>query len=256
MLAFLTTSCYYLLISKSLKYILHFYFSPAPCSILRMQPSLICVITCMDKAFPTAVLVADVNPMFCKGMKESLRQKTFVDCTASMEKVMRFIAEHAHPYLLLSYRLVLKNKDCLDIIFKQAHAKVLLITANYEPEHLRYLVSLPAAGVIDYDSDGNDIEAALQHIAKHNTHYYSPVIASIVAGMQHPETTFSERQQQVFELMLEGLPNKLIADKVGLRLSTVQVHRKCIKKKIKEAGFTHELPFAYAMGILVRRKVW
>jgi len=37
--------------------------------------------------------------------------------------------------------------------------------------------------------------------------------------------TLSARQEQVLELMLQGLPSRLIADRLGVSVNTVKEHR-------------------------------
>ena len=47
----------------------------------------------------------------------------------------------------------------------------------------------------------------------------------------------TEREQRVMRLMLDGLPNKLIADQLGISVRTVEVHRARVfdKMKVKSA---------------------
>jgi two-component system response regulator DctR len=47
----------------------------------------------------------------------------------------------------------------------------------------------------------------------------------------------TEREQAVMRLMLDGLPNKLIADQLGISVRTVEVHRARVfdKMKVKSA---------------------
>ena len=47
----------------------------------------------------------------------------------------------------------------------------------------------------------------------------------------------TEREQGVMRLMLDGLPNKLIADQLGISVRTVEVHRARVfdKMKVKSA---------------------
>jgi two-component system, LuxR family, response regulator DctR len=55
-------------------------------------------------------------------------------------------------------------------------------------------------------------------------------VGRLVAGL-------TEREQAVMRLMLDGLPNKLIADQLGISVRTVEVHRARVfdKMKVKSA---------------------
>ena len=43
----------------------------------------------------------------------------------------------------------------------------------------------------------------------------------------------TERERNVMQLVLEGLPNKLIADRLGISIRTVEVHRARVFEKME-----------------------
>jgi DNA-binding CsgD family transcriptional regulator len=82
---------------------------------------------------------------------------------------------------------------------------------------------------------------------------YCPVISAIlISANETPvkkgkKITLSQQQLKVFLLMLENLPNKLIADKLDLTPETVRSYRKEVLKKIRNSGYSFNLEYAVAM---------
>lgn len=72
-----------------------------------------------------------------------------------------------------------------------------------------------------------------QDIARHRTQ-------SDVSSLRHKLAQLSDREQEVLALMLEGLPNKLIARQIDLSTRTVESHRARIFIKL-DAGSLAEL---------------
>jgi FixJ family two-component response regulator len=71
-------------------------------------------------------------------------------------------------------------------------------------------------------------------------------ISAIRARME----TLTPREQQVMLLVVEGLPNKMIADKLGTAEKTVKVHRGRVMKKMEVhsiAQLVHDVEHALAL---------
>ena len=56
----------------------------------------------------------------------------------------------------------------------------------------------------------------------------------VEAGFQGQMKMLTERERQVLELVLEGVPNKRIADSLGISQKTVENHRASLKEKFSD----------------------
>jgi two-component system nitrate/nitrite response regulator NarL len=62
-----------------------------------------------------------------------------------------------------------------------------------------------------------------------------------------PGVTFSKRQREILELLCLGLPNKVIAYRLGIVESTVKVHLKNIMRKLNLTSRTQVALYALSL---------
>ena len=92
------------------------------------------------------------------------------------------------------------------------------------------MIILGVAGFFSYQKLGRAEEArtvAAEVLAQHRQH----------RGLQVRLTELTERERDVMRLVVEGLPNKLIADQLDISVRTVEVHRSRVfdKMNVKSA---------------------
>lgn len=63
--------------------------------------------------------------------------------------------------------------------------------------------------------------------------------------IQHRLASLTIRQREVMDLMIEGKPNKIIADKLGLSIKTVEQHRSLVMKKMAAESFAELVKMAH-----------
>jgi two-component system response regulator NreC len=66
-----------------------------------------------------------------------------------------------------------------------------------------------------------------------------------------PLEVLSDREKQVFDLILQGLGNKEIAAQLYISLKTVETHRTHIMKKLRLHSILDVIRFALQHGLLV-----
>ena len=64
---------------------------------------------------------------------------------------------------------------------------------------------------------------------------------------QHAET-LTARESEVFEIVVQGKPNKVIARELGLSQKTVEVHRAHVMEKMKAKSFADLVKMAMRVG--------
>jgi len=69
------------------------------------------------------------------------------------------------------------------------------------------------------------------------------------AGVVRRLALLTGRERQVFERVVQGLPNKQIAAQLGIALKTVKVHRGRVMLKMEAASVADLVRFAASVGL-------
>ena len=66
--------------------------------------------------------------------------------------------------------------------------------------------------------------------------------------------SLTPRERQVMTLLIEGLPNKLVATRLGISTRTAEHHRAAVMKKMKARTLSHLIRMAIACQPVSRRR--
>jgi DNA-binding NarL/FixJ family response regulator len=104
-----------------------------------------------------------------------------------------------------------------------------------EPEALRFLQH-GARGIVRKTSDPDTIRACCHSVASGATWMEDVVFSDILRKERYPRSELTPREQQVMELVEQGLKNKDIGRQLGIRPGTVKIHLKHIFEKTGVRG--------------------
>ena len=114
-------------------------------------------------------------------------------------------------------------------------AKVLALTSFSDPELIQRVLRAGALGCLLKNVSGQELAAAIRR-AHQGTSTLAPEAAdALVHAMASPAEThaaLTRREREVLELMVEGLTNTEIADRLVVSLSTVKTHVSSIIAKL------------------------
>ena len=90
-----------------------------------------------------------------------------------------------------------------------------------------------ARGCVDTGADGPELARAVIAAGRGQAILSGPVLARLHRGLQDDEAgpTLTERERQVRSLMEQGLPDKLIAERLVLSIKTVEKHAGSVLRK-------------------------
>lgn len=114
-------------------------------------------------------------------------------------------------------------------------AAVLWGTSISEPEALRFLQN-GARGIIRKTADVEKMIACLRSVAGGVTWMEDAVFREAPRSEVYPRSELTPREQQVMELVEQGLKNKEIGGELGIRPGTVKIHLKHIFEKTGVRG--------------------
>jgi DNA-binding NarL/FixJ family response regulator len=138
--------------------------------------------------------------------------------------------------------------------------KVLILSAHREDEYVEQAIEAGAAGYVVKENAADVLVKAIQEVHRGGK-YFSLSISkrlddiheSRMAHGQGPGTTgvrLTSREQEVLQLIAEGMANKETAAHLGISIKTVEKHRQHLKAKLgihDTAGLTR---FAMSAGVI------
>jgi len=110
----------------------------------------------------------------------------------------------------------------------------------HEAEALRYLQA-GARGIVQKSADLDSLLACFRTVANGGTWMQDAVFGDRMHSAETPRSELTPREQQVLELVEQGLKNREIAAELGISPGTVKIHLKHIFEKTGIHG-RHGLP--------------
>ena len=112
--------------------------------------------------------------------------------------------------------------------------KVLLLTTSEEDDDFFRAIQLGADGYLSKKNDFPDIVAAIRKVVTHEPVLSSRMTARLITGFRKdkPEHLLSSREEQVLQLLREGLTTSEIACKLFLSPGTVSTYIHRILQKL------------------------
>lgn len=143
------------------------------------------------------------------------------------------------------------------ILRRHAEVKVVGLFSLVER---RYVVDLMGAGAVGYVakySTGDDLRKAVHAVADGGTFLCPIILAMLTDSMRSrleqkliPLPQLGTREQEVLQLIAEGLTSTQIAGRMGIASATVDVHRRNIMHKLDLHGIAELTRYAMRNGLI------
>jgi DNA-binding NarL/FixJ family response regulator len=141
--------------------------------------------------------------------------------------------------------------------------KVLILSAHGEDEYVEQAIEAGAAGYVVKESAASLLVKAIREVHRGGA-YFSPSISKRLGDVHErwiahggrpgrKATRLTSREQEVLQLIAEGMANKETAAHLGISIKTVEKHRQHLKAKLgihDTAGLTR---YALSAGIIETR---
>jgi DNA-binding NarL/FixJ family response regulator len=187
------------------------------------------------------ILMIDDHVMFLQGLKSLLNvlaPEFLVETSDRLDRAVTMAASESYQLVLLDWHLGecdgaaaigrLRSVGCL--------ARIVVLSGETRPSLVHEVIELGAAGFISKQHSSEVMLEAVQTVIKGGVYlppealrdFSEPPRAVAAAGeLVEIGKRFSEltpRQIEVYQAAILGLPNKLIARKLGIAESTVKTH--------------------------------
>lgn len=185
------------------------------------------------------VLIADDHQLVRLGLRQVLESSgrfVVVAETAQGTAIEALLAEYDPDVLILDLQLADGSAvERIATLHKGwPHLAILVLSMHDQRVYAERCLRLGAKGYLTKEEAAERILEAVAAVADGRT-FVSPTFRTEGrSGL--PIASLSDRELQVFELIGDGLPTRLVAQRLGVSEKTVETHKANIKKKL---GIAH-----------------
>jgi two-component system, NarL family, nitrate/nitrite response regulator NarL len=191
------------------------------------------------------ILIVDDHPIVRDGLISFLKEKdnfSIVGVASDGQEAVDKVNEYLPDVVLMDIGMpVMNGIDATQIITKKHPGiKVLILTVHNEKGYILKIMKSGARGYILKDIGSNELINSIESVYKGEI-VIDPNVSQIVlddyvqatSGKgKTPKEDLSKRETEILKMIVEGISNKEIADKLFLSVNTIKAHRENIMKKL------------------------
>ena len=190
------------------------------------------------------VLLADDHTLVREGLRQLLGTAPGIEVAgeaANGDEALALVK--ANDYDLAVLDLSMPGLAGIDLVkrvkLEKPKLRILVLSMHGEQQYAARALKAGASGYLTKDSASAQLVGAIRKIAAGGVHISEAAAAQLVAskGSAHagdaaPHTRLSNREFEVFRLLVEGLGPTDIADRLHLSVKTVSTHKTRILEKM------------------------
>jgi len=199
------------------------------------------------------VMLADDHPIVCLGlatMIDSQPDMTVVAQASDGREAVEGYARHRPDVMLMDLRM--PEQSGLEAIRQiralDSGAVIIVLTTYQGDEDIHKAMRAGAQGYLLKGMHHNDLLGAIRHV--HSGSLYLPQEVRDTLANRLPGSDLSPRELQILELIVKGLSNKQIADRLGITEGTVKWHVNGILGRLNVSDRTQAAVAALNRGIV------
>jgi DNA-binding NarL/FixJ family response regulator len=144
--------------------------------------------------------------------------------------------------------LILIDSACTEHIFEllatfrrtRPHLRLIVLGLEESHSHIQRIIGAGAKGYLPHTAKGGEVRLAIEIVEDGSAWAPRKVLANLLdlssaeerREGSTSEPKFTEREAQVLKLLVEGHPNRVIADELGIDLATVKKHVGTLMRKV------------------------
>jgi DNA-binding NarL/FixJ family response regulator len=200
------------------------------------------------------ILIADDHRIVREGLKQVLSEESsFVIAgeAANGLEVLKLLREHEFDVLLMDMSMPGRNGVELIKQVKSEKPKLAILVLSMHKEE-QYAVRALRAGALGYltkESAPDQLISAILKVARGGVFISSGAAERMAIELygNHdsiPHTLLSDREYQVFRMIVSGTPINGIADELSLSVKTVSTHKTRILQKMRMSNAAELIHYA------------
>lgn len=209
----------------------------------------------------TKILLVEEQQIVREGLRRILETQSDLSVVAETgdgREAVALAAEVRPDVVLIEIHL--PRLGGIDVIrrIREAHpdARCIVLSTNQSRSRVREALMAGASGYVPKSAGSKELADAIQSVRAGRS-YLAPAVADDLisaitanAGSHHGETDLTSRQNQVLQLVAEGLSTKEIAAELGISLKTAQTHRAKLMHKLGVHKASGLVRYAIREGIV------
>ena len=208
------------------------------------------------------VLIADDHQLFIDGVDSLLKEVDNIEVVAKAlngDEVIDKLAKNEVDVALMDISMPgMDGIETTELIAQRFPlVRVIALSMHNQVPYIVKMLKGGAKGYLLKHISKADLVQAIETVHKGGI-YYSPEVAVHLVnklfkeGMTgvFPSDELSEREKEIVRLIVQGEPNKLIADKLFITEATVKTHRQRILHKLQLKNTSELIHYAHKNNIL------
>jgi DNA-binding NarL/FixJ family response regulator len=200
------------------------------------------------------IVIADDHAIVREGLKQVLAAAGDLAIVAEAQngaEVIQRVRELEFDLLLLD--MSMPGKSGIELV-KQVHnekpkLRILVLSMHEEEQYAVRALKAGAAGYLTKESASDQLVAAIRKVAAGGAYITSTVAQQFALGAMSnasgpPHAALSDREYQVFEMLVAGKSITDIAERLNLSVKTVSTHKARIMQKMNMASTAELVRYA------------
>jgi DNA-binding NarL/FixJ family response regulator len=211
------------------------------------------------------VVICDDHDIFREGLRSLLNQEKDLEIVgeaANGFQAVEVVKEVKPDLVIMDVAMPQMSgiEAAKEIISAFPQIRVVVLSAHSRKTFIMESLKAGARGYVLKDSAGEKLIQAVQAVLRGECYLDSPVAARIVdefvkipdatTGQDQIQERLSDRERQILRLIVDGLSNKDIANKLFLSPKTVENHRARIMSKLDRHDVIGLVKYAIASGLV------
>ena len=216
------------------------------------------------KRKPIEIVIADDHTIVRQGLRKLLEEESYLKITGEAmdgRETVRKVSELKPDVVIMDIAMPVLNgiEAARQIKQSNTQTRIIILSMHDNNRYIRELLNIGVSGYLLKNAASGDIIKAISAAVKGDT-YLSPSISSQViedyvcmnrkTSQEELYDTLTNREREVFQMVVEGYSTKKIAELLYLSPSTIKTHRSNIMEKLKMDNISKLIQYAIRLGII------
>jgi DNA-binding NarL/FixJ family response regulator len=191
----------------------------------------------------TRIAIVEDNKVIRESLSEFVKADAECECVyvcATAEEAIKDIPKLQPDIVLMDIQLPdISGIECTARLKQLVPAvQIIIVTVYEDTERIFKALRAGACGYLLKRSAPEELIAAIREVRQGGAPMSREIARKVIVSFQEPATIatevegLSQRENEILELVAAGLPNKLIADRLGLTDGTVRWHLRHVYHKL------------------------